>query len=558
MDSLNSFRIIAGLIFIVFLGGNYWFARRFLSPRVARLYGVLVTIEFLLALADLFRDYFPPFWNWFFYLHGELNSESLFTSTQFVLAALTAAALGVWGAPSRFWHRLYWGLLAAASLYLACDEFFQLHEASQRALGLNQAKLLYALGGLILAGTTAAMAWFNRKDLKDFIVIFVSLGIIGGAGLGFESIIWPVMCQFLQPCFRNIVFGQTLEMFGTTLLLAGVLLQAEAHLSPQSLTNTQKLLWAGGALGLFYMVAYTWLLPTAELKLLAQRVNVSYAGGALTLLGYEPLPLTFNNEKFLKVTLYWQVRDPFIKDYNISAHLVSRPDLNSVAQADWNSNPELGVYPSIAWLPGLPVRTELYIKMPSTPLPAPSSYEVIVRAWTADGVTLPITQSEQPLLSADTVILQDVSNVQMAQVSAPPQSASYQLGDGLLLLGYTVPAQAMPGTDLHLQFWWRKERPHLTDPVQFVHLIGGNTNPATVYAHDQQPFNGSFPISDWPLNLNVSDEWILPLPADLPSGQYAVSTGLYEWPSLARLPVLDSSLESIDDNVIQLGTLQVP
>jgi len=45
------------------------------------------------------------------------------------------------------------------------------------------------------------------------------------------------------------------------------------------------------------------------------------------------------------------------------------------------------------------------------------------------------------------------------------------------------------------------------------------------------------------------------LPSDLPPGQYDVYTGLYEWPSLARLNVVDAGGQAVVDNTIRLGTL---
>lgn len=101
---------------------------------------------------------------------------------------------------------------------------------------------------------------------------------------------------------------------------------------------------------------------------------------------------------------------------------------------------------------------------------------------------------------------------------------------------------------MDLKFWWRKSNAFASDPIQFLHLIG---NGQAVYTNDQQPFGGGFPVSDWPSGVDLMDE----LPSDLPPGQYDVYTGLYEWPSLARLNVVDAGGQAVVDNTIRLGTL---
>ena len=92
------------------------------------------------------------------------------------------------------------------------------------------------------------------------------------------------------------------------------------------------------------------------------------------------------------------------------------------------------------------------------------------------------------------------------------------------------------------------------DPVQFIHLIGKDQ---VYFAYDQQPFANGFPVSDWPVGVDLLDEWSVTLPGDLPPGVYSLYTGLYEWPALTRLNVKDANGQGITNNTVLLGTVNV-
>jgi hypothetical protein len=67
---------------------------------------------------------------------------------------------------------------------------------------------------------------------------------------------------------------------------------------------------------------------------------------------------------------------------------------------------------------------------------------------------------------------------------------------------------------------------------------------------DTQPRGGNYPTSIWDVGEVVRDEYILQLPADLARGDYRVSLGLYQYPSLARLPMSDAAGRLLDDHLI--------
>lgn len=112
------------------------------------------------------------------------------------------------------------------------------------------------------------------------------------------------------------------------------------------------------------------------------------------------------------------------------------------------------------------------------------------------------------------------------------------LGDGIRLAGYDViPDAPRPGDGLILRLHWAVDEVPAADWTVFTHLLGPSpTGDSTVIAgHDSPPGNGSLPTSRWRPGWRIIDEYSIPLPEDLPPGQYDLEAGLYQ-ASGARLP----------------------
>jgi len=69
----------------------------------------------------------------------------------------------------------------------------------------------------------------------------------------------------------------------------------------------------------------------------------------------------------------------------------------------------------------------------------------------------------------------------------------------------------------------------------FVHVL--NEQGQLVAQQDNEPNAGQYPTSAWVPGEVIRDTCAIPLPAELPSGRYLLSIGMYKWPSLQRLPV---------------------
>jgi hypothetical protein len=91
------------------------------------------------------------------------------------------------------------------------------------------------------------------------------------------------------------------------------------------------------------------------------------------------------------------------------------------------------------------------------------------------------------------------------------------------------------------------------DYTVFVHLR--NTEGTTVAQRDRQPLDGAYPTSQWLPGETVIDPISMPLPKNLPSGQYVLYIGLYRLDTLERLTVTN---DATGENAVRLGEVDLP
>lgn len=95
------------------------------------------------------------------------------------------------------------------------------------------------------------------------------------------------------------------------------------------------------------------------------------------------------------------------------------------------------------------------------------------------------------------------------------------------------PLQA--GDILSVNITWQPLQPLAKDFKVFVHLVDSGDNILAQY--DGQPQEGSYPTSQWVPGEIIQDAYPIYFPADAPAGPYRVFVGLYDEPTLQRLPV---------------------
>jgi hypothetical protein len=132
-----------------------------------------------------------------------------------------------------------------------------------------------------------------------------------------------------------------------------------------------------------------------------------------------------------------------------------------------------------------------------------------------------------------------------------PNEQQVHLGDKIILFGYSLDTdQIRAETGLPVTLYWKTSQPVDLDYTVFVQVL--NDRGELVTQNDSQPIYGYFPTSQWPPDEIIPDRVSIPLPADLPVGQYALIAGMYNLDTLERLPVDDGK-----DNYVQLTNITV-
>jgi len=129
-----------------------------------------------------------------------------------------------------------------------------------------------------------------------------------------------------------------------------------------------------------------------------------------------------------------------------------------------------------------------------------------------------------------------------------PNERDIQLGGSLRLRGFSI--DGVSNDQLDLKLYWQINNSLNNDYTVFTQLL--DSNGAWVAGWDSRPLGGYFPTSQWPVDEIITDIVQFPLPADLPSGDYTLITGMYLLDTGERLVQSDGA------DYINLTTITVP
>ncbi|MDM8527546.1 glycosyltransferase family 39 protein [Anaerolineales bacterium HSG24] len=118
--------------------------------------------------------------------------------------------------------------------------------------------------------------------------------------------------------------------------------------------------------------------------------------------------------------------------------------------------------------------------------------------------------------------------------SQPDRFVRTQLDGTIQLTGYS--AESID-RQLQLTLFWQSLARVSDDYTVFVHLRDFNGD--TLAQIDSQPIQGHYPTSHWQIGETIIDPISLPLPENLPTGDYQIFVGMYRLDTLARLPIAD-------------------
>lgn len=155
------------------------------------------------------------------------------------------------------------------------------------------------------------------------------------------------------------------------------------------------------------------------------------------------------------------------------------------------------------------------------------------------------------LLSADNQNISDKYYLERLEFQPVPPSPddlahsrplNVRLGDSISLLSYTIRTDNSP----RLTLYWQSVKSVTKDYTVFVHVLDSSGRIRGQI--DRQPRNGTYPTSAWDAGGIIVDEYALPV--DLAAGEYHIEVGMYEFPTLIRLPITDSNGNDLNDHLI--------
>lgn len=131
--------------------------------------------------------------------------------------------------------------------------------------------------------------------------------------------------------------------------------------------------------------------------------------------------------------------------------------------------------------------------------------------------------------------------------SEPPRFAN-----GVVLLGHYLPQAAAPGDTMEvwLAWWVQAGPPPGSDYHFFVHLLDDEGHLRS--QHDGVPL----PTPSWRAGDLVLSRFTVPIPPDLPAGTCEIRAGLYTYPDIQRVPIVDALGNPVEGSAL-LGTVAV-
>jgi hypothetical protein len=268
-------------------------------------------------------------------------------------------------------------------------------------------------------------------------------------------------------------------------------------------------------------------------------------GGQIRLSAHKLEPAQAKPGDSLQLTLYLQSVAPITTNYNLLVRLLAQDGRELWRAEGW---------PWGAPTAGWPLR-ELRPDGHTIRLPADAQaglYKLTVAFYDPTNFApLPVTAVKR-----DQVLDPSVREIGLLQVG-PPEGGEqttepiWRFEPFFAISGVNLPAEAAPGADLAIRLQWESHQATATAYTVFVHVVDQAGN--TVAQQDRPPLQGFAPTNLWTPGLRLMDHFAIPLPIDLPTGQYTVQVGFYT--ADGRLPVLRGQ-EAVGD-FAPIGSLRV-
>lgn len=322
-------------------------------------------------------------------------------------------------------------------------------------------------------------------------------------------------------------------------------------------------------LGWMLPAAYRQPAPVTALSASALSADLVFNESGIALRGVDLPGERFTVGEDAPITLYLSAAAPVTQDYQLFLQLL---DETGTEIANVTTHPGWGRNPTTLWEAGALYADDYLLRITGDPGNASPLvarlYTGIVDPATAGAGNFPLEATN----AAGEIVTPFVGTV-VVQPDNPPASA----GEGAETVGATfgnviridsvafatsladtTDAGIRAGAPFTATVLYEAIGTPATEYTGYVQLL--NADGAPVAGFDQQPAANRFPTSLWRSGDRILTTYPLALPADLPSGEYRLITGLYESASqgAVRLPVTDAANRDAGDGQILLGVVTVP
>jgi 4-amino-4-deoxy-L-arabinose transferase-like glycosyltransferase len=289
-----------------------------------------------------------------------------------------------------------------------------------------------------------------------------------------------------------------------------------------------------------------------NVELPEHRVGVRFGdySDLVELVGFET-PVQWTEGEPLRLRFYWRARRRANEPLDLNLQLLGR---NDAVVASSHGDLFAGKYPSQNWPEGM-FTTDWTIPIPVDAMAGMYRIDLSV-VQALYNYRAPIFNSADEKM--DKLILGPIK----MSVQPPPAAelqaarpANVRFGASIALLSYSIETVTRAGNKLPLTLYWQALTKPPRDYTVFVHLLDAE---GKVRAQvDTQPRGGGYPTLIWDTGEVIRDDYVLKLPADLATGSYRIELGLYEYPSLVRLPVADAKANALGDHWSLPDSIQV-
>jgi hypothetical protein len=265
--------------------------------------------------------------------------------------------------------------------------------------------------------------------------------------------------------------------------------------------------------------------------------NALMFGSTLTLIGTEIPRTTFQPGETLMLATWTQSLYPPPATVAWRMELLDHAG-KVVSRVE--RDPFGGKYPLQRWPPGRYLREEW--ALPLDPGLPPGVYDLRMALFRrADGELIDV----RPLYSLQPIV--PTADAPIARIKiplAPPsadelratKSLQARVGDAFALTNYALQTDRATGR-VQVTLYWQSLKSTPKNYTVFVHLLDASGK--VVAQVDNEPRGGTYPTSMWEVNEIVKDEYTLTIPANA-RAPFTLEIGMYEYPSLQRLPVNQS------------------